>query len=109
MNIIETKLQEFDALSIQRWTDMCHASDTRLIENSSIYKAQKDFLRTAMLEAIETVLKEAELEPVHIEGSGYGVTATEHNIVIVYNEARKDQQERHQQILKNYKTPKGNN
>jgi len=62
MNIIETKLQEFDALSIQRWTDMCRASDTRLIENSSIYKAQKDFLRTAMLEAMVIVLTESDVE-----------------------------------------------
>ena len=110
MNIIETKLQEFEKLKLEEY------GKWRIDRNVA-----KDFLRTAMLEVMETVLKEAEIEELN-EDVFENIASTKkfsdlekpyllilrENIQRV-NEVIKQQKQRHQQILNNYKTPKGNN
>jgi sugar phosphate isomerase/epimerase len=105
MNIIEQKLQEFDDI-LPKITPH-HEEEQKYAEmlTDVMNHPYKSFLRQAMLEAMETVLKEAEIEGATIEEVWHGHMGEN----VVKDDIRNIQKQRHQQILSNYKTPKGNN
>lgn len=95
MNIIETKLQEFEKLKLEEY------GKWRIDRNVA-----KDFLRQSMLEAMETVLEEAELpKPESFSKEEFEKTLPQSLILtnMGYSAAYNSQKQRHKDIIQSYK------
>lgn len=100
-NYIKQKLEEFDSISIDRWAAMCRVMDSRLIENSGVYKKQREFLEQALKDYARKVLKEAEIELPEELTPWDDPIGKEIAYVDGQRSAIFEQHQRHQQILDN--------
>jgi len=111
MNIIEKKLKEFDdrfGYSIPDEDGDYSMSETvgryagcdDCAENRELRAEHKDFLRTAMLEAMEEVLEEAKLS-IDVEYQAWH--ELEEKWMVDTDEIERRQKQKHQEILSKYK------